>query len=164
MPKEEIMTPNGGSLFYRILSGGPDMTGHGAIRRILVACAWFGAVVALGCWVCLGWEWALGLAGGVVIGAANLVFLAALIRRIMIAERRKPARIALVMAAKIIVVYGGLAALLVWKVPPILGVVSGFTLVLIVITLKAVGRALLGSRALEAQAKLDRTENRRSDS
>ncbi|MCK4304975.1 MAG: hypothetical protein KAY24_12125, partial [Candidatus Eisenbacteria sp.] len=123
--------------------GGTVLSGPDAVRRILISSTWFGAVVILAAWVYFGWPWALGFAGGVLVGGGNLFFLAALIREIITTQKRNFQRIALLLAIKVMVVYGGLAVLLIWKVPPVLSVVAGFSLVLVVITLRAVGRELL---------------------
>ncbi len=123
-------------------------TDIGVIRRILVTTAILAALAALGLWVYAGWRWAAGFAGGALIGAVNLVFLTALMREIVRPGRRARGRIAALLAVKVPVVYGGLVALLVWKTPPAIAVVIGFSLVLVVIVLKAAGRALLESGLL----------------
>lgn len=128
------------------------------IRRVLVTSAWFGAVVALVAWVYLGWPWALGFAGGLAIGMANLYFLATLAQLVLTTERRSKSAIAGVFALKALVVYGGLAGLLLWDTPPALSVVAGFSAVLLVIVLKAVGRALLDTRLFGTQAQQKRAE------
>ena len=128
----------------------PGMLGTdiGVIRRVLVTTAILAALVALVLWVYAGWRWAAGFAGGALIGAANLVFLTALVREIVRPGPRARGRIAALLAVKVPVVYGGLVGLLVWKAPPAIAVVIGFSLVLIVIVLKAAGRALLDSGLL----------------
>ncbi len=125
------------------------------VRRVLVTSTWFGAIVALVVWVYLGWPWALGFAAGLVIGMANLYFLATLAQLVFATERRSVSVIVGVFALKALVVYGGLAALLLWDKPPALSVVAGFSAVLLVIVLKAVGRILLDSRLSGARAHRD---------
>jgi hypothetical protein len=129
-------------------SGSGGRWGPRDIRTILVTSAWFGGVVTIAAWVYFDWSWALGFASGALVGAANLVFLTALVREVVTPRKRKPARIASLLATKMVVVYGGLAALLLWKRLPTVSVVVGFSLVLIVITLKTAGRALLTSGVL----------------
>ena len=57
-------------------------------------------------------------------------------------------QIVALLAVKIPLVYGGLAALILWKLPPALAIVAGFSLVLVIIVLRAAGRALLDSGLL----------------
>jgi hypothetical protein len=113
-----------------------------AIRRILLTAAWLGALVTLAAWVHLGWPWALGFVGGALIGGGNLILLTALAHELLTREKRIPLRIAMLVGAKLIILYGGLAALLLWKLPPVLSVLAGFSLVLIVAVLKAGGQIL----------------------
>ncbi len=115
------------------------------IRRIVLTSAWTGALVALLVWTAVGWAWALGFAGGAIIGILNLIFLTALTREVVRTGKRSAGRIAALLAVKIPLIYGGLAALLLWRVLPIAAVVIGFPLVLVVIVLKVAGRALLTS-------------------
>jgi len=118
------------------------------IRRILLTSIWFGVLVALATWVLLGWRWALGFTGGALIGAGNLVFLTVLARMVIVPTKRNLPSILAVLSIKILMVYGGLAGLLLWRFVPTLAVVCGFSLVLVVITLKAAGRALLSGGRL----------------
>ena len=85
--------------------------GPAAIRRICFTTAWFGAVAAIAFWVYLGWRWSLGYVGGTVTGIANIFFLSALTREVLTTEQRNKLRIFLLLAIKVVVVYGGLAAL-----------------------------------------------------
>lgn len=119
-----------------------------AVRRILFSCAWFGGLVALALWLFAGGRWALGFAGGALIGIANLLLLATLVREVIRPGRRNVGRIAALLAVKIPLVYGGLAALILWKLPPTLAIVAGFSLILVIIVLRAAGRALLESGLL----------------
>jgi hypothetical protein len=114
------------------------------IRRLLITTAFLAVLIALVLWAYAGWGWAVGLAGGAILGMANIVFLTALVREIVTPGERCRGRIAALIAIKVPVVCGGLIALLIWRALPITGVVIGFSLILIVITLKAAGRALLG--------------------
>ena len=125
------------------------------IRRILITSAWFGGLVGLVAWVYLGWPWAAGFAGGLIVGMANLYFLASLTQLVLTTDRRNKGAIAGILAIKVIVVYGGLAALLLWDLPSALSVVAGFSVVLFVIVLKAVGRALLATRLFGRDAPAD---------
>ncbi len=139
------------------------VSGPQAIRRILIPCGWLGAVAATVIWVLFSSNHAVAFIGGALVGCANLVFLTLLVQQILIpAKSRNYVMIASVMAIKLIVVYGGLAALLIWEVTPIVSVACGFSLILVVITLKAFGRALLGSGLLES-GKPNGTENHHSD-
>ncbi len=137
----------------------PGLAAPAAIRRILVTTAWFGGVLALIAGALLGWAWALGFAAGTLVGAANLLFLALLARLVLVSGRRNVPRILAVLSIKVLIVYGGLAALLLWKTPPTVPVVLGFSLVLIVITLKAAGRALLSSDSMRIEAPSTPTES-----
>jgi hypothetical protein len=128
----------------------------GTIRRILITSVWFGGLVALTTWVYLGWRWALGFGGGLIVGMANLYFLSLLTQLLLMAERRSKKAIVGILAGKLIVVYGGLAALLVWDLPPPLSVAAGFSVVLLVIVLKAFGRALLDSRFFGRATRAER--------
>ncbi|MFH1144510.1 MAG: hypothetical protein V1774_08215 [Candidatus Eisenbacteria bacterium] len=123
------------------------------VRRTLITSAWLGALVALVLWAYLGWRWGLGLVGGVFLGALNLAFLTALIPEIVRPGQRKLGKIAALLALKIPFVYGGLAVLLVTKAVPAAAVIVGFSLILVVIVLKAGGRALLQSGIFTFQEK-----------
>ncbi len=116
-----------------------------AVRRILITCSWFGALIALGAWALLGWRWALGFALGALLGGANLYLLSVLARLVITPGKKNLPSILAVLTIKVLVIYGGLAGLLLWRLPPTLAVVCGFSLVLVVITLKAAGRALISS-------------------
>ena len=134
-------------------------TAPGAIRRILLTSTWFGALVALAAWAYLGPSWAVGIIGGALVGAANLVFLTGLTREIIALQHRNKQRIFGLLAIKIIVVYGGLAGLLLWNWLPALAVVGGFAIILLVITLKAAGRALIATGIFRAQTKENQGKN-----
>lgn len=116
-----------------------------AVRKILVTTLWFGGLILVAVWAYAGGSWALGFAGGGLVGAVNLIFLTALVREVIRPGKRNAAAITALLAVKIPVVYGGLAGLLLWKAIPHLAVVAGFSLVLLVIVLKAAGRALLAT-------------------
>ncbi|MCK4412708.1 MAG: hypothetical protein KAY32_04105 [Candidatus Eisenbacteria sp.] len=122
------------------------------IRRLLVATACLGGIATLAAWAYLGWPWALGFAGGALIGVLNLVFLTVLAREVLRLGRRRGGRIAALLALKLPLVYGGLAALLLWETTPLVAVVMGFSLVLLVIVLRAAGRALIESGLFTATA------------
>ena len=62
---------------------------HRTIRRILITSAWFGALCALAGWILWGGMWALGLAGGLLVGMAHLVFLAILADLVLVTGRRR---------------------------------------------------------------------------
>jgi hypothetical protein len=128
------------------------VAGLDAIRRILRTTVGLGLLLALVSWAWLGWPWCIAFLGGALIGALNLVFLAALVREIVKVGRRDPLRIGALLALKVPLVYGGLAALLIWDLAPVGAVVFGFSLVLVVIVLKAAGRALLGTGLLGGRA------------
>ncbi len=114
------------------------------VRRIALTSAWLGALAALLLWVAAGSRWALGFAGGAALGVANLLLLSALIRAIVVLGRRDRRRIAWLLAIKVPLVYGGLAALLLSRFAPPASVVIGFSLFLAVIVLKAIGRLITG--------------------
>jgi len=118
------------------------------LRKTLVATAWLGALACLAAWAHYGGRCALGLLGGMFLGAANLVLLAALVRQWIRPGRRSVGRVAALLAVKMLLVYGGLAALLSSRLLPAAAVVIGISLPLVVISLKAGGRALQESRFL----------------
>jgi len=122
------------------------------IRRLLLATGSLGALTSLVGWAYLGWAWALGFAGGVLVGMLNLVFLTLLAREVLRLGRRHGGRIAALLALKIPLVYGGLAALLLWDALPLVAVVGGFSLLLLVVLLRVAGRALVDSGLLRTTA------------
>lgn len=127
-------------------AGDMDVTAPRSIRRILLPTAWLGLISAICAWVYLGWPTALGYLGGIAVGAVNLIFLTLLTQQVLVKDgRRNLISIAATLAIKLVLVYGGLAALILWKLTPTVAVVCGFSLILLVITLKAVGKALLTS-------------------
>lgn len=128
----------------------------GAIRRILAGTGVLAIIAAVGAWAHLGAGWAAGLAGGALLGCLNLVFLTALFVEILRPAGRRRGTIAALLAIKVPLVYGGLAALLLWRAIPVLAVVLGFSLVLLVIVLRAAGRALLDSGLLPAPDRAGR--------
>lgn len=134
------------------------------IRRILITTAWLGALVALVAWVYFGWPWALGFAGGTLVGMSNIFFLSLLSQMILTTGKRNKGAIAAVVALKILVVYGGLAALLLWHLPSALSVVAGFSVVLLVIVLKAAGRAMLDAGLFGRGATSDHTGDKNGES
>ena len=111
-----------------------------------------GAIAAILLWAATGGRWALGFAAGAALGVANFLLLAALMREIVTLETRSYRRIAMLVAIKVVFVYGGLAFLLASKWVPILSAVVGFSLILGVIVLKAVGRLLIGTPATRRSA------------
>jgi len=151
------------AIFSYELTGNNDQSGPQAIRRILIPCAWLAVIFAALAWVFLSFNHALAFIGGTIVGCLNLIFLTLLVQQILVASgSRNYLTIALILALKILIVYGGLAGLLIWETTPIIGVVSGFSLILLVITLKAAGRALIASGILES-GKSNGTESYRSD-
>ena len=113
------------------------------IHRVLVTTAWVGAVVFL----CLagyrGLPASFAWAVGVLIGEADLAALHALIREVMGARRR----LALICLGfvKFVVIYGlGAAALILLRVSPWL-FLAGFSLFLVVASLKILGRFVLSA-------------------
>jgi hypothetical protein len=134
-------------------TGDMDTTAPRAIRRILLPTAWLGLVAAVCAWVYLDWHWALGFVGGIIVGALNLIFLTLLTQQVLVQSgKRNMISIASIVAIKLVLVYGGLAALIMWKLTPTVAVVCGFSLILLVITLKAVGKALVTSGLFGAQS------------
>jgi hypothetical protein len=124
---------------------GPAPHDAAYVRRVALTSAWLGAVVALLLWAGPGARWALGFVGGAAVGIANLLLLAALIRAILVPGRRDPVRLARLLGAKVLLVYGGLAALLVSRAFPAASVAIGFSLFLAVMVLKALGRLVTGA-------------------
>jgi hypothetical protein len=126
---------------------GPAPTELRYVRRIVVTSAWLGGLAAVLLWAGAGPRPAVGFAGGAGLGIANLVLLSALIREIVVLGERSRRRIVRLLAIKVPLVYGGLTALLITRWAPPVAIVAGFTLVLAVIVLKAVGRLLTGGEA-----------------
>jgi hypothetical protein len=126
---------------------GPVPAAPAYIRRIAWTSLWLGAIAAILLWAATGGRWALGFAAGAALGVANFLLLAAVMREIVTLETRSHRRIAMLVAIKVVFVYGGLVLLLASKWVPILSAVIGFSLILGVIVLKAVGRALIGTPA-----------------
>ena len=116
------------------------------IRRTLITTAWLGALACLVAWTYWGGSRALAILAGLVLGSANLVFLTALVREFVRLGERDAVKIAVLFASKMLVVYGGLAALLLTRRLSVLALVGGFSLPLAVIVLKAGGRALQATR------------------
>lgn len=139
------------------------LSGKDAIRRILQTTLWLGALLTLIAWAYLGWRWALAFAGGVCIGGGNLIFLTALARQFLRPGPRDLASLIGLLSMKLVVIYGGLLALLLWKEMPTAGVVCGFSLTLAVITLKAAGRALLASGITGAEKPSGGSEHERRE-
>jgi len=131
---------------------GPVPATPAYIRRIAWTSLWLGAIAAILLWAATGGRWALGFAAGAALGVANFLLLAALMREIVTLETRSYRRIAMLVAIKVVFVYGGLAFLLASKWVPILSAVVGFSLILGVIVLKAVGRLLIGTPATRRSA------------
>lgn len=143
--------------------GVAGLTGKDPIRRILRTTIWLGVLLALISWAYLGWRWALAFAGGVCIGGGNLIFLTALARQFLRPGPRDLASLIGLLSMKLVVIYGGLLALLLWKEMPTAGVVCGFSLTLAVITLKAAGRALLASGITGAEEPSGGSEHERRE-
>jgi hypothetical protein len=123
---------------------GPAPTDLRYVRRIALTSIWLGALAALLLWAGVGPRWALGFAGGATLGVANLLLMSALIREIVTLGERSRRRIVGLLSIKVPLVYGGLAALLLTRIAPATAVVVGFSLVLAVIVLKAIGRLITG--------------------
>ena len=145
------------------LLGSAGLTGPDAIRRILLTTLWLAAILALVAWAYLGWRWALAFLGGTCIGGGNLIFLTALGRQFLRPGPRDIASLIGLLSMKMVAIYGGLIALLLWKEMPTVGVVCGFSLTLAVITLKAAGRAPLASGIIGAREPSDGIEHDRRE-
>ncbi|MBD3235497.1 MAG: hypothetical protein GF330_02195 [Candidatus Eisenbacteria bacterium] len=114
-------------------------------RVVLGHGAWFGLLLGLLLWRLIGGRWALGFGAGTLLGMANLLLLGALAREVVRTSPRRAGRIAALLAVKIPLIYGGLAALILLMAFPPLAIVCGFSLVLVIVILRAAGRALLES-------------------
>lgn len=135
------------------------------VRRILLPVAWLGFVSAGCAWAYIDWQWALGYIGGIVVSVFNIIFITLLAQQVLItAGKRNFVNIISILAIKLVVVYGGLAALILWKLIPTVAVVCGFSLILFVITLKAVGRVLIDSGLFGQRGPVDERESHHCDS
>jgi hypothetical protein len=126
---------------------GPAPTELRYVRRVVLTTVWLGGLVAILLWASAGPRPAVGFAGGAGLGAVNLILMSALIREIVVLGERSRRRIVRLLAIKVPLVYGGLAVLLITRWAPPVSIVAGFTLVLAVIVLKAIGRLLTGGEA-----------------
>jgi hypothetical protein len=114
------------------------------VRRIALTSLWLGLVVAILLWAASSGRGALGFGAGAALGIANFLLLAALMGEIVTLEARSRRRIVFLVAIKVALVYGGLALLLASGFVPVISAVAGFSLILAVIVLKALGRVLTG--------------------
>lgn len=122
---------------------GADASPARMIRAVLITSLWFGAIITVVLWVLAGPRWGLGFVAGGIVGALNLLLLTSIVRQLIRLAPRNAWRIAGLIATKVVLVYGGLAALLLWRICPTPAIVAGFSLTLVVIVLKAAGRALI---------------------
>jgi hypothetical protein len=116
------------------------------VPRILLATAWFSALMALLAWAYLGGWWAFSYVIGSAWMMANFALLAAVI--ILVTSRPKPNKLFLfsIICAKIAVV----SVILYWvfQISNLrhLGLAMGITTLLVVILLKAVGASAFPPR------------------
>ena len=125
---------------------GPDF-----VRRVLITTAWLGAV----CLICIGfyvgWAPAMAWIAGVALGTTDLLLINALIAE-AITLRRK-AVLALYFALKTVVLYAiGAIALFQLHLSPLF-LLAGFSLFLVVVFLKILGRLVLSSRWMMSERK-----------
>jgi hypothetical protein len=99
-----------------------------------------GLVVGMAVWAYVGWFEAVGLLAGAVLGSANLWLLWRLAHLILTPRRGPVGAILVAFFLKVVGVYGLGAVLLLWVHVPALWFLVGFSLVLLVVVLKALGR------------------------
>jgi hypothetical protein len=126
------------------------------VRAVLVTSLWFGALITIALGLYGGLRWGIGFAAGGAVGSVSFVMLKILATRILRVGPRPAGRILAAIAFKLLLVYGGLAALILWRAWPTLAIVAGFSLPLVVIILKAAGRAVLAGRPGDFDGTLGR--------
>ena len=125
--------------------------GPGFVRRVLITTAWLGTV----CFLCVGFYIGLGMAiawvAGVALGLADLSLINGLIREATGSQRRSI--LAVLFALKTVVLYAvGAVALFLLDLNPFF-LLAGFSLFLVVIVLKVLGRLLLSSGWMRTERK-----------
>lgn len=131
-------------------SGSPGGTGTSElafIRRVLVSTTWFSAVAGVVLWAYVGPRFAFGFWIGAAWSLVNFWLLKEVVVRTITLEERNLPRIALGALVKFPVLYGLGIALLVWGYFPILSLAIGFSMILVVLLLKALGRRITGRGA-----------------
>jgi hypothetical protein len=118
---------------------------------VLITTAWLGAV----CFLCIGFYIGLAMAvawaAGVAFGIADLTLINGLIREATGRQRRSI--LAILFVLKTVVLYAvGAVALFLLELNPFF-LVAGFSLFLVVIVLKVLGRLLLSSRWMRRERR-----------
>jgi len=123
------------------------------LTRSLKATALLGLLGSLFASVYVGWGWALGFLLGAAWGIGNLYLLRALVGKVVSLGGRDTWAIVVLVLIKFPLLYG--VGFLVLSRPwyPVWAPVSGFSLSLLVIVLKAMGRALLHIEGPDAGRK-----------
>lgn len=105
----------------------------------------------------VGQPWALGFTALGLWSAANLWVLERLLRAAIRPDGRDPVTIAVVGVVKLPILYGTLIALLMWGELPPLSVVTGLSVPIVVIFLKALGAVVAGATAPKASSTESRS-------
>jgi len=109
----------------------------------------FGLMILFG----VGQEWALGFTALGLWSAANLWVLERLLRAATRPDGRDPVTIAVVGIVKLPILYGALIALLLWADLPPFAVITGLSVPIVVIFLKALGAVVAGATSPKASTE-----------
>jgi len=115
------------------------------VGRVVKATAVVAALAALFCATYLSPRVGLGVAAGAAWGCLNLLVTGSVVRALVSTERRGKLRILMLSLVKFPLLYAAGFLLLRARVSPPESLVSGFSLVLLVIFLKALGASAAGS-------------------
>ena len=117
---------------------------HSYIRRVLVSTIWFSSVAAIILWYRVGGRFALGYAIGTLWGILNFWFLKEVVVYTVTLEDRSFKEILWRAVIKFPILYGIGIWILVSGIFSILALTAGFSMVLVVFVLKALGSKLTG--------------------
>lgn len=125
--------------------------GSDFVRRVLVTTAWLGAV----CLACIGfyvgWAPAMAWIAGVALGIADLLLINALIAEAITLQRRPILAVYFVLKTVALYAIGAIAMFRLHLNPVFL--LAGFSLFLVVVFLKILGRLALSSRWMMRERK-----------
>ncbi len=124
---------------------GANPVGTEYVRRVMRATAVVAAVAALFCVTYFSPAAGVGLLAGAAWGCFNLLATAQVVRTLVAPEKSSKLRIVVISFVKFPLLYGAGFLLLRAGVFPPESLVSGFSLVLLVIVLKALGASVAGS-------------------
>jgi hypothetical protein len=125
--------------------------GPGFVRRVLITTSWLGAA----CFVCIGfyvgWPQSISWLSGVFLGLADLFLINALIHETITLQRKSVLAIYFVLKTVVLYVIGAVALFRLHLSP--LFLLTGFSLFLLVVLLKVLGRMALSSRWMMNERK-----------